>query len=379
MSHKKVLIVAGEPSGDLHASDLVRNLKGLSPDIKFFGIGGKLSREAGVEIVYDISELAIVGLIEVIRHIKPIREAFRAVYSRIDSESPDLAILIDYPGFNLKLAKELKKRSIPVAYYISPQVWAWGGGRVNIIRDCVKKIVVFFKFEEEFYKGHGVNAEFVGHPLLDTVKPALSKAKILKRYSLDEKKCTIALLPGSRSREVKGLLGIMLASAKMIAGKLKDVQFVISKFEGLGRELYERAAAQAGLDVTIADGDTYNILFASDFAIVASGTATLETAIIGTPHIITYKINPLTYAIIRAISRLRFAGLANIIAGKEIVPELLQYKATPRDIAAKSIELLGDKDKFEAMKRDLAGIRNSLGSPGASLRAAQAILPLLNQ
>ena len=377
MSDKKVLIIAGEPSGDIHASNLVLNLKKLKANIKFFGLGGELSKKAGVDVIYDISKLAIVGLTEVITHAIPIREAFGAVFSKIDSEKPDLAILVDYPGFNLRLAKELKKRSIPVVYYISPQVWAWGADRIEIIKECVKKIVVFFEFEEELYRSHGIDAEFVGHPLVDTVKASMPKAEVIKKYGLSEGKRTIALLPGSRAMEVKKLLPTMLSAAALISKKVGDVQFVVAKFEGLPLRPYEDAVKKSGLDVKIADKDAYNILAASDFAIVTSGTATLETAIIGTPFVIVYKMNPLSYIITKLIAKIPYAGLPNIIAGKEIVPELLQWHASPENIARRSVEILASVNAKEAMKQALVRVRLSLGSPGASIRAAGAILPLL--
>ena len=195
---KKILIVSGEPSGDLHASNLVKDLKKIDPGLEFFGIGGTLSKEAGVDIVFDITKLALVGVVEVIRHISVVKQAHDAVISRIEAEKPDLAILVDYPGFNLRLAGDLAKRSIPVAYYISPQIWAWGLDRIHLIKKYIQKVVVFFKFEEDLYKSYGVESEFVGHPLLDTVRTTLSRDEVLKKYGLSDTKKTVALLPGSR-------------------------------------------------------------------------------------------------------------------------------------------------------------------------------------
>lgn len=374
---KNILIVSGEPSGDLHASNLVKELKKIKSDIKFFGLGGNLSKEAGVEIKFDISKLAVVALVDVLKNIFTIGKVFKGLLKEVDSKKCDIAILVDYPGFNLRMAKELKKRNIPVIYYISPQVWAWGEDRIQIIKDCVQKIIVFFKFEEELYKRNGVNAEFVGHPLIETVKPTLSKDEVIKKYSLSPSKPVIALLPGSRSMEVKSLLKVMVGAARLIDRELPGTQIVIAKYRNLPLALYESVVNGSGLNIRICDSDAYNILSASDFAIVASGTATLETAIIGTPFILTYKTNLINYIAYRMVAKMRILGLVNWIAGKVIVPEFLQYDATPKKLARAALEILRDNSKKSAMVAELKKVKDSLGNPGASSRAAAAILPYL--
>lgn len=377
MDTKKILIVSGEPSGDLHASNLVKDLKALKPGLEFFGLGGGLSRGTGVDVVFDISKLALVGMTEVLKNIFVVGHAYKTVLRAIDDRKPDLAILVDYPGFNLRLAKELKKRSIPVVYYISPQVWAWGRDRVEIIKKCVKKIVVFFKFEEELYKTYGIDAEFVGHPLMDTVRVTSPKDETIKAYDLSKGKPIIALLPGSRMIEVKKLLPVMIEAAKIIDEKMNGVQFVVARHPALPVELYQSITGPSGLDIRIAAGDTYNILNVSAIAIVASGTATLETSVIGTPFVLIYKASLLTYIIYNFVVKIRFLGLANIIADREIVPELLQYDATPKNTADTVLRILASPQKTAAMRDDLAMVKASLGSPGARARAAAAILPLL--
>lgn len=374
---KNILIVSGEPSGDLHASNLVKELKKLKSGLEFFGLGGSLSKESGVEIDFDISSLAIVGLVDAWKNIFTIGRIFKGILKKADSKKCDLAILVDYPGFNLRLAKELKKRAIPVIYYISPQVWAWGENRIGIIKECVKKILVFFKFEEDLYKKHGVNAEFVGHPLIETVRPSLSKDEIIKKYSLSAAKPIIALLPGSRAMEVKALLGIMTGAAKLIEKELPGAQFVVAKYRNLPLGLYESYIKNSNIDVKIPDGDAYNILSVSDFAIVASGTATLETAIIGTPFVITYRTGFVNYTAYKIVARIKMLGLVNWIAGRIIVPELLQYDATPEKLAKASLDILRDNGKKSAMIAELNRVKSSLGSPGASSRAARAILAYL--
>ncbi len=378
MNRKKILIVAGEPSGDLYASNLIADLKNLNPDLEFFGIGGNLSRRAGSEIIFDISKLALVGVIEVLKNISTVGRAYKGVLSKIDSTKTDLAILVDYPGFNLGLAKALKARNIPIIYYISPQVWAWGSSRINIIRKYVEKIIVFFKFEEKLYKEHGVNAEFVGHPLLDIVKITVPKDKFLEKYGFSKEKTTIALLPGSRAIEVKALLSILISSCKIIQNRLPKTQFLVAKHLDLPMALYEAAVKNAGLEIRIASGETYDVLAASDFALIASGTATLESAIVGTPFVIVYKANFFTYLLYKLVARLPFIGLVNVISNKKIVPEFLQYDATPEKIANNTLKILGDKNKLASMAEDLKAVKSSLGSPGASPRAARSILPFLN-
>lgn len=381
MKSKKILIVAGEPSGDLHASNLVKDLKTLNQNLEFFGLGGSLSKKAGVDVIFDISKLALVGVVEVIKNIFTVGKVYKDLILRIDSTPPDLAILVDYPGFNLRLARELKKRSITTVYYISPQLWAWGKNRVHIIKKCIKKILVFFKFEEELYKKYGIDVEFVGHPLLDIVKMTSSKENILENHRLSVGKTTIALLPGSRGIEVKLLLPIMVNAAEIIGKKFGNVQFVVAKHPDLPMSSYEEEIKSSDITehikIRITDGDTYNILGISDFAIVASGTATLETAVIGTPFIIVYKANLLTYLLYKVVTTIPFLGLVNIIAKKEIAPELLQFDATPKKIANKVIEILGNEKERTMMREELKRVASSLGTPGAAMRAARAILPLL--
>lgn len=378
MKTKTVLIVAGEPSGDLHAANLVRDIKTLNPDIKFFGIAGTLSQKRGVEIVFDISNLALVGLTEVIKNIFTVKSAYSKILSKIDSEKPDLAILVDYPGFNLRLAKELHKRSIPVAYYISPQVWAWGRDRIKIIKKCVKRVLVFFKFEEELYKTYDVDAEFVGHPLLDVVKITSTKNETCSKYGIDKDARLIALLPGSRELEVKALLPIMTEAARIIKSKIQNAQFIILKHPDLPDNLYRNIIKDHALDIKMAEGDVYNVVGASSFAMVASGTTTLETALIGTPFLITYKASLITYLLYKIVADIKFIGLVNIIAGHRIVPELLQFDATPQNLSGKAIGLITDKESRKTMLDEFAKIRSSLGSPGASKRAAGVIIKMLS-
>ena len=374
MPKKQVLIIAGEPSGDLHASRVVNEIKKISADTGFYGLGGKLMSEAGVRIIHDISGLAFIGITEVLRNILVIKGVYQKVLREIDAKRPDLAILVDYPGFNLRIAKELKKRNIPVAYYISPQLWAWGEDRIRIIKDTVAKMVVFFKFEEEFYRRRGVAVEFVGHPLLESVRPTLAKEEALKRYGLDPAGKTVALLPGSRKTEVENHLPCMLEAAGRIARRVEGARFIVAKFPDLPAELYKREIEKYPLDVKLIEGDTYNVLNAADLAIVASGTATLETAIIGTPMVIMYKTSLLTYIAFRLVAKIRNVGLVNVIAGEEVSPEFLQVAATVENISEEAVKIISSPDRIRKMKEAFSRVRSSLGSPGSYSRAASAIL-----
>ncbi len=377
MANKKILIVSGEPSGDLHASNLVKDLKSLNPALQFYGIGGELSKRAGVDIIFDITKLALVGLVDVIKHISVVKKAHDAVIAKLETDPPDMAILVDYPGFNLKIAAAISKKDIPVIYYISPQIWAWGRQRVHGIKKHVKKMLVFFKFEEEMYKSYGIDAEFVGHPLVDVVKITAPRDAVYKKYNLSREKKTIALLPGSRESEVKNFLPIMAKAAVLISKKIGDVQFVISKHPDRPASMYEAALKGSSFDYRFAEGDMHNMVAAADFAIVTSGTATLETGMLGTPMIIVYRTSFITYALYNIVTDVHLVGLVNVVAKKEVVPELLQYKMTPGRIAAKAVEMLSDPVRLTDIRKELSGIKSSLGPGGASMRAAKAILPLL--
>lgn len=377
MANKKILIVSGEPSGDLHASNLVKDLKSLDPSLRLSGVGGELSKRAGVAIIFDITKLALVGLVDVIKHISVVKKAHDAVIAQLEKDPPDIAILVDYPGFNLKIAADISKKAIPVVYYISPQIWAWGRQRIHAIKKYVKKMLVFFEFEEELYKAYGVDAEFVGHPLVDVVKTTASKDEVYRKYGLVKSKKTIALLPGSRVSEIKNFLPIMAKAAVLISRKMPDVQFIISKHPDRPASLYETALKGSDFDRRFAEADMHNTVAAADFAIVASGTATLETGMLGTPMIIVYRTGLLTYVLYHIVTDVHLVGLVNVVGKKEVVPELLQYKMTPKRISDKTLEILSDPARIAGIRKDLAEVRSALGPGGASMRAAKAILPLL--
>lgn len=393
---KKILIVCGEPSGDLNASNLVKSLKKLNPELLFFGVGGNLLREAGVEVLVDIKELAVLGLFDVLKKLPRFFSLKKAILKKIAAEKPACVILVDFSGFNLRLAKAINKK-LPVIYYTSPQVWASRPGRVKTIKNYVDRMLVFFKFEEEFYRQRAIRADFIGHPLLDIVRPTLEKNIFLKELGLWENKITLALLPGSRKQEVENILPLMLKTSAIIAQNKPGLQVLIAKSTQVDWEVYQRLSDKQGLspseysqghlkgtvpkrislNLKIIEGKTYDCLNAADFCLVASGTATLETAITGRPFVVVYKMGLLNYLLYRPQVKLPFIGMVNIVAGRKIIPEFIQFQAKAERIAEEILESLNNPAKIEQIKNDLAQVKASLGESGAGLRAAHLILDYL--
>ena len=372
---KNILIVAGEVSGDIHASHLVKNLKKLDPKIHFFGIGGKNLSGEGVEILMSIENLAIIGVWEILSKIPHIREAFAKIKKSVSKNPPDLAILVDYPGFNLRLARTLKKQGIPVVYYITPQVWAWGAFRIGGIKKYVDKALVILPFEEELFRRHGIDATFIGHPLLETLKESsLNRSSM----GLDEKKLTLAILPGSREREVKCMLPIMLKACEIVSQE-KPAQFLLLRNSSVEDSLYDELIAQSSIEITSVKDDTRGCLAMSDFVFTSSGTATLETAIVEKPMLIIYKTSFLTALLFKIFARTPFIGLVNIIAKRRVSPELLQYDATPKRLAKEILKILSSKKEQELQIEGLREVKKILGTPGASERAARLILEFISR
>lgn len=369
---KKILIIAGEASGDLYGAHLVRALKGLLPDAVFTGVGGSKMREAGVEILHSIDDLAIIGVFEVLPRINVIKNLFSLLKRKIEADKFDAAILVNYPGFNLRFAKVLKSRRIPVIFYSSPQVWAWAGWRLRAIRKYIDKMMVFFKFEEEFYKKNRIEAEFVGHPLVDIVKPV--KDGEIKRNSLLK---TVSLVPGSRRSEIESLFLTMLEAARLMWHEDKNIRFLVTKHPEISPEIYLKKMERYNLPLELVDGRIHDCLKASDLAIVVSGSVTLEAGILRVPMIITNRLSFLNAIIYLLLVRLDNIGLVNIIAGKRIVPELVQYDATPRKLAREALLILKNEQRYKRIKEDLSTVNKLLGPPGASDRAALSIAKLL--
>jgi lipid-A-disaccharide synthase len=371
------MLVAGEASGDMHGADLVAALRTHLPDVTVFGIGGDQLRAAGMETVADSGEVATVGLTEGVGRLRTLLRAYRALARRLREDPPDLCIFIDFPEFNLRLAGLAKRVGVPVLYYIGPQVWAWRRGRVRKIARRVDRLAVVFPFEPDLYAGRLSGVEFVGHPLLDRVAATRGREETLGRHGLDPARRTVLLLPGSREKEIHYLLGDMLGAARLLAER-GPYQFALALAPTVGRAAVAAAIAEAGVPVTLIVGDTYNVVAASDLALVASGTATLECALLETPMVIVYRVSPLTWTLARILVRgVRHAGMPNIVAGHQVVPELLQGAATPERIAAAAQSILEDPQRAAETVEDLRDVRRRLGRGGAARRAATMALELL--
>ncbi|MGD9015011.1 MAG: lipid-A-disaccharide synthase [Candidatus Omnitrophota bacterium] len=367
---KRILIVAGEASSDLHAANLVKDIKSLMPEVEFFGLGGARMEQQGVKLYANIVDLAVVGFVEVLKNIRKFKAIFNQLLQEIDKLNPDLAILIDYPGFNLRLAVELKRKKVPIVYYISPQIWAWGKNRINLIKKTIKKMIVIFKFEEALYKKAGVEVNFVGHPFLDVVRANSS-------LNLPSGMTTIALLPGSREVEVRRLLPLMLESAKIIKEKIPSSQFIILRSSTVKKELFDQALTNYQLPVYVFIDKTYEGLVSSDFAMIASGSATLESAILERPFVVMYKVSWLNWLFLRTIIKIPYIGLVNIVAGRKIIKEFIQHRAQAGKIANYIVGALKNPTKITAIKNELSRVRLLLGKEGASKRAAGIIVGLL--
>jgi lipid-A-disaccharide synthase len=376
---KKILIIAGEASGDLHGANLVKALHGQSPDLKIYGVGSRRMREAGVTMLADASEIAVVGATEVLTHIGAIYAVYAKLKRFLREERPDLLVLIDFPDFNILTGKAAKKLGIPVLYYISPQVWAWRKGRVKTIAKLVETILVVFPFEVELYRATGVDVRFVGHPLADVVDSPYTRDEARRQLGLAQDRRTIALLPGSRRKEIMHLFPDMLRAAKILRGRYPDLQFILPVAPTLDREFVEGFVENSGVPLAIVDGRVYDVLRASDAAMVTSGTATLETGLMAVPMVIVYRASRFTYWIGSLLVSVRNFGLVNIVAGRAVVPELLQDEATPERIAEELGTILADPEKHRRITEELVRVRTVLGEGGASRRAASAVLEVLEK
>lgn len=371
-----ILIVAGEASGDAHAAALVAGLKTCATHLRFYGLGGKRMQAEGVVINDDILSLSVIGFFEVLCHLFRLRMIFRRLLEETDRRRPAAAILVDFPGFNLRLARELARRNIPVYYYISPQIWAWGAGRIRQIKRDVSLMLVLFPFEKQLYERAGVPVTFVGHPLLETRTTVQAPADCRNRLGLDSGTPLICLLPGSRSKEVAALLPVMLAACeKLYRQREGRVQFVLLAAPSVPEQLFQRCLAASTLPVRTIAGMDHAAVRASDFALVCSGTATLETAIIGTPMAVLYKVNPLTWLLGKLLIRIPYIGLVNVVAGRKVCEEFIQAACSADRLYGHMRAMLDDPSALQQMREELQEVRRVLGErgEGASHRAAAAI------
>jgi lipid-A-disaccharide synthase len=375
----RVMIVAGEASGDLHGSNLIREARAIEPDLRFFGICGPRMRAAGAEALVDSSEMAVVGLVEILSHFGTIRRAWQALARILRRNPPDLLILIDYPDFNLLLARVAKRAGVPVLYYISPQVWAWRAGRVHTIARLVDHMAVVFPFEVPFYQRAGVPVTFVGHPLADTVSSSLSVGDARSSLGLAPECLTVGLFPGSRHSEISRLLPVILDTARLLQAQYPQIQFALPLSPTLSMEDIQPFLAAAGVTVTVCQGNIYDVMRACDAVVSVSGTVTLELALMEVPMVIIYRVAPLTYHVGKRLIRVDHVGLCNIVLGERAVPELLQAEAEPRRIAAEIARLLDDGDYARKMRERLSQVRIKLGSGGGSARVARLALAMIRE
>ena len=370
----RVLMIAGEASGDLHGSAVVRALKVLSPSVDVAGVGGDRMRREGMELVRDIADLGFMGFVEVLRNLGTIRDLKRMLIGELERRRPDVVVLIDYPGFNLRFAREAKSRGIPVLYYISPQVWAWHRGRVKKMRSLVDRMKVVFPFEVEIYRKEGIDVEFVGHPLAEHIGTSCTRAEFFRRNGLDPSKKLLGLFPGSRRQEIERILPVISRAADLLCTG-RELQVAIGVAPNLGKEFVGRFTGAGSRAVMVEDG-TYDLMAYADAAIVTSGTATLEAGWFGTPMAVVYRTSPLTYCIGRLLVDIRSIGLVNIVAGKSIVPEFIQGAMTAGKLSEAVGRFLDDESLAASVRRELSVIREKLGGPGASGRVASGILSL---
>ncbi len=373
---KRVLVVAGEASGDLDGSSLMNRMKAVMPDIEFKGIGGTRMIEEGLEAVRHVRDMNFMGLAEVIRHLPYLHRTMRELKSLVDAWRPDLAILIDYPGFNLKFARYIKRKNIPVMYYISPQLWAWHKSRVKLVRKYVDRMVVLFDFERDFYNMYGINVDFVGHPLLDVVHPSQDRETFRTSLGANETVSLIGLIPGSRKQEIDRILPSMVESIEIIKKNQNKVVAALGCASEIEDNYYKRFTG--GSDIILMRGMTYDIMAHADALVVTSGTATLESGILGTPMVIVYRTSPLTYHIGKMLVSVPSIGMINIVAGSRIVPEFLQNEVTPDNIADEVKKLLQDRQFRKTTKYALGKAREKLGERGASEKASRIAIEMMN-
>ena len=373
---KSLLLSAGEASGDNYGAQLIESFHQLSPDTASFGMGGEKMQAAGCELLVHAKEVAVVGLVEVLTHLPDIRRKFRRLVEEAKRRRPAAAVLIDFPDFNLRLARELHQLSIPVFYFVSPQVWAWRSGRVKQIQKYVRKMIVIFPFEQDFYKAHGVEVSYVGHPLAYAPEAVVSREEFAAKYSLDATKQWIALLPGSRPKEVRMNLPAMLTAAGQLGSAY---EYILPIASTLDRSWLQQQLSAAPVPVKITENALITVKHARA-AVVASGTATVETALAGTPFVVVYRLAPLTWLLGRRLVRLDTFAMPNLIAGRRIVTELIQHDFTPENIVSELKAILPDGSRRAQMIHDLKEVRERLrdetGTESPAMRAAQEILQL---
>ena len=372
------MVIAGEVSGDMHGASLIMELHKLDKEIKIYGIGGDKMISAGMQTAYHINSMAFLGFAEVIKHIPFIRKVQNDLIKIVKEKKINLVVLIDYPGFNLSIAKKFKKLGLKIIYYISPQIWAWGSDRIKKIKYLIYKMLVVFPFEKKYYSEKGVPVEYVGHPLLDQIEnyKFISKEDLYINFNLIQGKEILLILPGSRKHEVEKILPVSIKAAKKVAKEI-GMQIVIASSSNIDESVYKNIVKSN--DVKLIKGFTYDLLKYSKIGIIKSGTSTLEAALLGLPMIIVYKTNLLTYLIGKKLIKINNIGMANIIAEEVVAPELIQNNLSEENIYSELKRILTEKDTYTIIKDKMINIKLKLGLPGAAERAAKIIYQSLNE
>jgi lipid-A-disaccharide synthase len=373
---KQVMLVVGEASGDIHAAHLVKALSEKDPTLRFFGVAGEQLKRTDFDVLFNVSDLSSMGFVELVGAALNIWKAYRILRRAIRERRPDLVVLIDFPEFNLRLAKLAKELEIPVLYYVSPQIWAWRRGRVRQIARCVDHMAVVFPFEVPFYENRGVKVSFVGHPLLDIVRTGKSRSTLLTQIGLDAEKQTIAILPGSRRGEVAYHLPVLLRAAVRL-NQDAEMQFLVVRASTVDRRELEALLERVPLKIPIVEDQRYDAVNACDLVWTASGTATVETALLLKPMIVVYRLSWLTYALARMLVKVKHIGMVNIMAGERVVPELVQGDFTAAGVVKETRNLLGNEELRDRMVRKLFTLREKLGMPGAACRVANIALSMI--
>jgi lipid-A-disaccharide synthase len=372
----RILLSSGEASGDLYASELLRELRKRGSSLETFGLGGARSKAEGATLLVDLEEISVIGLVEVARKIPALRRAMNRLCEEALRRKPDVAILVDFSGFHLRLARRLREMGVPILYYVSPQVWAWRRGRVRRIRDLVDQMLVILPFEEAFYREEGVRVRYVGHPLVDLVETTRTRERFCSDLGLDPARPFVLLLPGSRRREIELHVPVLRQVVERLAAEQPELQMVMSRAPTVARSWIEAALGETLSKIHMLEGGTYDAMSHAAVAVVASGTATVEAALSETPMVVVYRVGRLTYAFGRPFVGVPFFSMVNLIAGRRLVPELIQGDMTPEAIQAQ-VEALLEPGAAEEMKRGLREVKAKLGGKGASARAAEAVLNFL--
>lgn len=368
-----VMLSCGEASGDLYAGALAVELQRLAPGIRIIGIGGEKMHAAGAELIADYRGLAVTGLVEALRVVPRSFSLLRKLRERMARDRPDVLVVVDFPDFNFRLAATARTLGIPVVYYVSPQVWAWRVGRIKTVKQVASKVLVIFPFEKKLYDDAGVPVEFVGHPLPDLIQVTEPRERLLAGVGLDPAAPTVALLPGSRPNEVRSILPNLAAAATLIRERVPAAQFIVARAPKLTDQMFAPFSRFTGPSA-IVSGRADDVLNASDVVVTASGTATVQAALHGKPMVIVYRLAPLTYKVGRPFVKVDTFGMVNLLAGRRVVPELIQDDFTPARVADETVTLLTDPARAAEMRRALGEVRGALGEPGATTRAAEAVL-----